>query len=642
MRPFVPVRRFAFAVLAVASLASAGCGHDSKSNAALPVHDYSYAPPGGAVVRHLDLDLTVDFDARRIRGTAAFDIEDRGDADRLVLDTWGLRILDVTRDDAGTDETTGRRANVAWSLGDSLPLVGRPLVVEITPGTRRVVVRYETGDDARGVQWLSPQQTDARTQPFLYTQSQSILARTWVPCQDTPAVRFTYRARVRVPPGLMALMSARNPTSIRPDGVYTFEMPQPIPSYLLALAVGDLEFRAIGRHTGVYAEPTMISDALWEFIDMERMLETAQSLYGPYRWERFDVLVLPPSFPYGGMENPRLTFVTPVLVAGDRSLVSTIAHELAHSWSGNLVTMAEWGDFWLNEGFTTYFERRIMEKLYGRDVAEMQATLGYRELLEEIEAEGPESRDTALHIPLEGRDPDEELGTAPYEKGYLFLRMLEGAVGRDRFDAFLRRYFDAFAFRSMTTDRFLAYMKQELLGGDDALYAKLQVERWAYEPGLPDDAPRPHSPRFARVEAEARRFRAGAPARDLHTGEWTSMEWQHFLAQFDSLGADRLRELDETFRFPRRNGEIQRSWYVLCIRSGFHDDDRSMDRFLVRVGRRWLIRPIYTELVKTPSGREHALRVYARARPGYHSVTRRTIDAIVGWPPPAAGTAGAR
>ena len=642
MRPFVPVRRFAFAVLAVASLASAGCGHDSKSNAALPVHDYSYAPPGGAVVRHLDLDLTVDFDARRIRGTAAFDIEDRGDADRLVLDTWGLRILDVTRDDAGTDETTGRRANVAWSLGDSLPLVGRPLVVEITPGTRRVVVRYETGDDARGVQWLSPQQTDARTQPFLYTQSQSILARTWVPCQDTPAVRFTYRARVRVPPGLMALMSARNPTSIRPDGVYTFEMPQPLPSYLLALAVGDLEFRAIGRHTGVYAEPTMISDALWEFIDMERMLETAQSLYGPYRWERFDVLVLPPSFPYGGMENPRLTFVTPVLVAGDRSLVSTIAHELAHSWSGNLVTMAEWGDFWLNEGFTTYFERRIMEKLYGRDVAEMQATLGYRELLEEIEAEGPESRDTALHIPLEGRDPDEELGTAPYEKGYLFLRMLEGAVGRDRFDAFLRRYFDAFAFRSMTTDRFLAYMKQELLGGDDALYAKLQVERWAYEPGLPDDAPRPHSPRFARVEAEARRFRAGAPARDLHTGEWTSMEWQHFLAQFDSLGADRLRELDETFRFTRRNGEIQRSWYVLCIRSGFHDDDRSMDRFLVRVGRRWLIRPIYTELVKTPSGREHALRVYARARPGYHSVTRRTIDAIVGWPPPAAGTAGAR
>lgn len=622
--------RFSRVIVACGVLLALACGKKEVRHAP-PVSNYSYAQLDGAVVTNMTLDLNVDFDHKRIDGVAALDIDNPHGATKLYLDTWAMRILKVARDDPGTSEKTGKKAATPWTLGDSLPLIGRPLVVDITPDTRHVVVRYQTGADARGLQWLDPEQTAMRDKPYLYTQSESILARSWIPCQDTPAVRFTYSARVHVPAGLMALMSARNPRSVHPDGVYTFTMPQSIPSYLLALAVGDIEYRPISRRCGVYAEPNRVNDALWEFIDMEKMVETAEKLYGPYRWGQFDVLVLPPAFPYGGMENPRLTFLTPVLLAGDRSLVSTVAHELAHSWSGNLVTMADWDDFWLNEGFTTYFERRITEALYGRDIAEMEAVLGYKELLDEIKAAGPGSKDTALHIPLDGRDPDQVLGIAPYEKGYLFLRMLEGTVGRKRFDTFLRKYFDTFSFQPMTTGRFLKYMKSELLDNNEELAATLKLHDWAYEGGLPDNAPRPESARFARVEEEAKRFTRGAPASDLDTGQWTSMEWQQFLAQFDTLETAQMADLDTAFHFTKRNGEIQRSWYLLCITSQYEPDYPLMEKYLVRIGRRWLIRPIYTRLCETKDGRRRALRIYRRARPGYHSITRDTIDKIVDW-----------
>ncbi|MCH7548040.1 MAG: aminopeptidase, partial [Candidatus Krumholzibacteriota bacterium] len=411
------------------------------------VENFSFTPPDGAVVTHIDLDLTVDFERQRLHGTASFDIDNEAGADKLYLDTWALLIDSVNLGDLG--------AQTDWTLGDSLALLGRPLIIDIKPGTRRVSVHYRTGEDARGLQWLRPEQTGDGKHPFLYTQSQAILARTWVPCQDHPAARITYRARIHTPPELIALMSARNPREKNPDGEYTFEMPQPIPTYLLALAVGDLAYGAVSDRCGVYASPAMLERALWEFNDMERMAQVAEELYGPYRWEQFDVLVLPPSFPYGGMENPRLTFATPILVAGDRSLVSTIAHELAHSWSGNLVTNATWNDFWLNEGFTTYFTQRIMEELYGREVSEMHAMLGRERLEQAIEEAGPDKLTTALYVPLGDSDPDEELGTAAYQKGYLFLRLLEESFGRERFDAFLAEYFDTFAFETMTTEAFL-------------------------------------------------------------------------------------------------------------------------------------------------------------------------------------------
>jgi len=587
---------------------------------------HSYSRPDEVVMTHLDLDLAVDFDRSELSGTASIDIDNKTGAPQLILDTWALAIESVTLGD-GTPAT--------WALGDSVPVDGRALVVDIGPDTKRVVIAYHTTADSRGIEWLSPAQTLGKHHPYLYTQSQSVLARSWVPCQDIPSVRFTYNARIRVPRGLLALMSARNGQEKTADGVYTFEMPQPIPSYLLALAVGDIEFRRISDRCGVYAEPGLVDAAAWEFADMEKMVETAESMYGPYRWERFDVIVLPPSFPLGGMENPRLTFLTPVLVAGDRSLVAVVVHELGHSWSGNLVTDASWEDFWLNEGFTTYFERRITEALYGTDVMEMNAVLGRHDLDEEFADLGADSPDTRLHVDLVGRDPDEVLGTTPYEKGYLFLRMLEEAVGRERWDAFLRRYFDTFAFQSMSSDRFVAYLKNELLGGGGARAKELHIDEWVYQPGLPSNCPVVLSRKFDEVDTEVSRWTSGTPAAKLDTEGWVSQQWQRFLTQVPShLSAKQMSELDTTFDFSHANGEVRSPWFLLVIENKYVPAYPALEDFLVTVGRRWLIRGLYETLAETPEGLEWARRVYRMARPGYHAVTAKTIDGILGWTEP--------
>jgi len=612
-------RRAGLGLVALALLAVA-CARGPQSP---PLVNHSYAQLGEAVMKHADLDLAVDFEARVLRGSATIEFENPNHAPRLVLDTWALRITDVV-----LPET---KAAAVWSLGDSLPIVGRPLVIEVPSYARQVTVHYETGADARALQWLDAAQTGDRLGPFLYTQSQPILARSWVPCQDTPAVRFTYNARIHTDPGLIALMSARNGTRPRADGVYNFDMPQPIPAYLLALAVGALEFRPISERSGVYAEPSVLDAAANEFADVERMMAVAEDLYGKYRWERYDMLVLPPSFPYGGMENPRLTFLTPTLIAGDRSLVSTVAHELAHSWSGNLVTNETWSDFWLNEGFTTYFERRIVEVLYGRELVEMEALLGLQELRQEMAEKGPQNLETALFVPLAGGDdPDEELGTAAYEKGYLFLRLLEERMGRERFDDFLRGWFDRFAFKTVTSAKFCDFLKLRLLDGDPALAAELRVDEWVYRPGLPDNAPVPVSDGFARADSMVALFTAGTPAGDLDVAGWTTQQWVRFLDSLPRpLLPEQMDELEEAFAFSRANAIVRRSWFLHVAETHYAPATPALESYLARVGRRWLIGPIYERMAESEDGRRWARSIYVKSRAGYHPLTRDAVEQAI-------------
>jgi len=454
-----------------------------------------------------------------------------------------------------------------------------------------------------------------------------------VPCQDSPGVRMTYEATIHAPRGLLALMSAENPAQKSADGVYRFKMPQRIPSYLLALAVGDLEFRPLGARSSIYALPAVAERAAWELADTPKMIDAAEKLYGPYKWGRYDILILPASYPYGGMENPRLTFATPTILAGDRSLVSLVAHELAHSWSGNLVTNATWDDFWLNEGFTVYFEGRIMEAVYGRPYFDMLAVLGRQALDDVLKELGPESPDTRLHLDIAGRDPDEVTSDIAYEKGALFLRMLEQAVGREKLDRFLRTYFDTFAFQSMDTARFAQYLKQQLLAGDEALAQKLQIDAWLYNPGLPSNAPQPRSEAFASVDQAVQGFTAGTPAAQLATAGWTTHHWLHFLHDLpEKLDAQRMADLDAAFHFSDSgNSEILSAWLLKVIDSRYEPAYPALERFLTTVGRRKYLKPLYTEMAKTPAGTEMALRIYEKARPGYHSVSQNTVDQILGW-----------
>ncbi len=639
-------------------VAAAGCGRADvppppsaatpvttvASRTSAPERDvHSFARPEEARVTHVALNLTADFAARTLTGTATLSIVRAPGATSVVLDTRGLRVSGVTALD-------GR--SLALTRGAVDPILGQSLTVALPDGANDIVVAYATAPDAGALQWLTPSQTAGGKHPYLYSQGQAILTRTWIPTQDSPGIRQTYSARITVPRTLRALMSAE---ALTPDGVngasgrtFEFRLTQPVPPYLIALAVGDLVFRSLGPRTGVYAEPSVVEKAAAEFAELEQMVVAAETLLGPYRWGRYDVLVLPPSFPFGGMENPRLTFATPTILAGDRSLVSLLAHELAHSWSGNLVTNATWRDFWLNEGVTTYVENRIMEAVYGAERAEMLRVLQRRELLDNItELGGMSGPDTVLHIDLAGRDPDDGATQIPYDKGAALLVLLEQTFGRLTFDAYLRSYFDRHAFQSITTADFVADLQGRLFaegaptgatrttlpaGARRAeLVDAVRLDEWIYQPGLPANAVVATSAALQVAADRARAFGAGTPAGAIRTQGWSTQEWLHLLAELPTmLSAAQLADLDRAFRLTQQgNSEVLFAWLRIAIRHHYQPAMPALERFLTSQGRRKFVRPLYEDLMQLEWGRPEARRIYAKARPLYHAVTTGTVDKIV-------------
>ena len=544
----------------------------------------------------------------------------------MILDTRDLSIESVS---AGTSTTELKP--VRFKLGRAEPDLRRAVVDRARRRRDDRPNRLQTAPTATALQWVEPAQTAGGKRPFLYTQSQAIHARSWIPLQDSPGVRMTYEATIRVADGLVAVMSAEAKGKTA-DGVYQFEMDQPIPAYLIALAVGDLKFRSFGARTGVYAEPSVVNKAANEFADTEKMVETAEKRYGPYRWGRYDILVLPPSFPFGGMENPRLTFATPTVLAGDRSLVSLVAHELAHSWSGNLVTNATWRDFWLNEGVTTYIELRIIEDLYGPDRATIERVLGLQELAGELEKFRP--RDQILHVDLKGRDPDDGMTRVPYEKGALLLLSLETAFGRERFDAFLKDYFDHFAFTSITTADFEEYVNAHLFNQDPRAARRIPLRTWLTKPGLPASAPRPVSNRLLEVD-RLREFwvekRVSTKELAEKSAAWTTQEWRRFLLGLpDSFPASRMADLDETFHFTEReNAEIASQWLEMAIRAHYAPADARLEQFLTTIGRRKYLMPLYAALAKTSTGKARGKAIFAKARAHYHAIAAESVARLL-------------
>lgn len=601
---------------------------DKKKSVSMTKDPHSFARPYEVYVQHLNLNLACDFDKRTLKGYAEWTLGRNSDADTIVLDTRDLLITRVQLD--------GDTASAPFTLSAPDSILGSALKIRIKPDTRTVKIYYQTLPDAPALQWLNPQQTAGGKSPFLFTQSQAILARTWIPVQDSPGIRFTYDATIQAPVGMMALMSALNPQQKSADGTYHFKQARPIPAYLMALAVGDIEFSKLSDRTGVYAEPVTLETARVELEDTPSMLLAAEKLYGPYEWGKYDVLILPPSFPFGGMENPCLTFATPTILAGDKSLTSLIAHELAHSWSGNLVTNKTWNDFWLNEGFTVYFERRIMEIHYGKSYADMLAELGYNDLTGSLEAMKEEGHwdDTKLKLNLEGRDPDDGMNDIAYEKGYLFLCRIEQIAGREKFDIFLNEYFKHFAFKGSDTEEFLDFLHNKLIPKGSTEDKELNAEAWIYEPGLPSTVKPVISERFEAVRKAAAEFAQTKNVTSIHPENWSSNEWQCFLRSLpDSIGASGMALLDHSFHFTDRgNSEEAFLWFRLAIRNKYATAWPAMEKFLITVGRRKFVAPLYQELQKSETGKEMAKEIYSRARSGYHSVTVGTVDAILADP----------
>lgn len=595
--------------------------HLSQDTTMQIVNDiHTFAQPDQVVMKHLKLDIEVDFDQKIIKGRADLDIDNKTQAEALFLDTKNLKIEKVTLE--------GNEQEAEFDLAKPFEHLGSALKIKIKPETKQVNIYYETSPEAEALQWLAPQQTADTTHPFLFTQSQAILARSWIPCQDSPGIRFSYEAKVKVPADLMAVMSAQNPTEKNEEGIYEFKMPQPIPAYLLALTVGDLRFEAINERTGVYAEPSVLKRATYEFAELPEMLQAAEDLYGPYRWERYDLIVLPPSFPFGGMENPRLTFATPTILAGDRSLTSLVAHELAHSWSGNLVTNATWNDFWLNEGFTVYFERRIMESLYGEDYADMLEYLGYQDLQNTLDRLGKDHADTQLKLDLQGRNPDDGVTVIAYEKGYFLLRTIEEEIGRAKMDTFLRAYFEKFAFETMTTEQFIDYIQEQLPEAKN-----VGLSNWIYSPNLPDNCVAVKSARFEQVATAVRNWQEGQQPQQLSTLNWSSHEWLYFLRSLpEEMTLAQMKELDEAFHFTDSgNAEILAAWLGIAVRNDYKEAYPALRNFLVEVGRRKFLVPLYKALIQNEEGKKLALEIYKEARPNYHYVSVSTLDELLGY-----------
>lgn len=606
------------------------CHNTSKkiSNSIIVGKDYhSYANVDEVVITHTDLTLAINFDNNTIDGSNKITYKRIKDsAHKMVLDSRNLTIHNIQ-----SMAKDGNSSPLNWEFGESDLSLGKAIIIDLPKDNdSHIIVNYTTSPQATGLQWLKPEQTSDKKHPFLYSQSQAIHARSWIPLQDTPQVRHTYSATVTLNRNLRPVMSAYNdPTITKGAKSYQFNMPQAIPSYLIALAVGNLKYKAISHRSGVWAEPSILDAATEEFSDTEKMIQAGEALYGKYAWETYELLILPASFPFGGMENPRLSFITPTVIAGDKSLVSLIAHELAHSWSGNLVTNATWRDLWLNEGFTTYFESRITETVKGKSIMDMEAVLSYQSLIEEMKALS--DKDQKLALDLRGQDPDDAFSNVPYDKGRMMLDWLESVYGREKFDDFVKTYFDNFSFQSITTETFMKYIEANLINKYPNIVNMEQVNQWVYHPGIPNNAIIHTTDAFTKIKGLSEQWIDGDLATNqLPTEAWSTQEWLYFLNNMpEEFNVSHMSELDKAYNLTQsKNSEIAHIWYLLSIQQNYTIAFENMREYLQKIGRRKLIVPLYKELAKTEKNKVWGLEVYEQSRSGYHSLAMGTIDKI--------------
>ena len=574
---------------------------------------HSYVDISQGEIEHIKFNIKVDFDKRVLNLKAIYRMNKPVNGS-LFLDTRDIELHKIYTDDG----------EITWEKDIQDPILGERLHLMNLEGVSEFSIELTTSSEASALQWLTPAQTTGGEHPFLYSQCEALHARSIFPCQDSPSIRFTYEAEVIVPDPLIAVMAAAR---VEAGSTYKFEMRQAIPSYLFALAAGNLSFKKIGPRTGLYAEPEMIEAAAWEFAENEQKLTEAEKLFGPYLWDRYDVLILPRSFPYGAMENPRLTFCSGVFITGDRTWTFVISHELAHSWTGNLITNATWEDFWLNEGWTTYAEIRISEILEGKEYGQLIDTAGYLGLVEEMKRFGMDSDITCLKYSQKGLNPDEIFSGIPYKKGSYFIKLLEKFVGRERFDAFIQKYISMHKFQSLTTETFIGFLKREL---PDAV-EKTDLDEWLYKPGLPKDAPHFQSKLYDDLVIAIDNLKKGSLPTPDQIADWIPAQLFYFFQMLpENLSIEDCRSLEKIFELKDdRDFGLSYQYYVRAIQSGYQDVLPEVEEIISGYGRSYVIGGIFRAMVKTEWSRPLARPLFEQYREKHHPITVSRIENIL-------------
>ncbi|XP_049817242.1 leukotriene A-4 hydrolase isoform X2 [Aethina tumida] len=597
-----------------------------------PLDPSSFSRPEIAVVTNIFLNLNVNFDKKILSGNVHLSgkkVQDN--ATELVLDILKLNINSIY------DVDTNKQLN--YSISDPIiEELGSKLTVELPEGKIEftIGIDYETSPDATGLQWLEPSATAGKKHPYLFSQFQPTHARSVLPCQDTPAVKVKYTATISAPSEFTVLMSAirGEVKELHSGKISHFVQNVPLPSYLIAIAVGVLESRKLGPRSHVWAEKEIIEDCAHEFAETEHQLKTAEEICGPYVWGIYDLLVLPPSFPYGGMENPCLTFVTPTLLAGDRSLANVVAHEIAHSWTGNLITNRNFEHFWLNEGFTVFVERKIKGKLESPQSQDFDAYSHVSELEETINLIGKTSPLTQLVINLKGIHPDDAFSTVPYEKGQTFLRYLEATVGGpEQFEPFLRKYFDTFKYKSIDTDDFKNFFENYFSSVTNI--KDINWNLWLYTPGMPPVIPDYDKTLAIAADDIVDKFinwkdESPIPISEEVKSKLTTGQLIYILGKLSASEAQPINKLEafnKLFNLDKvKNSEIKFRWLRICLKAHWEEKVDAVLSWINVVGRMKFVRPLYRDLYNWEASRNKAIENFKQNKHNMMHVSAYTLE----------------
>jgi len=591
-----------------------------------PTDPNSYSRPDLVTTKHLHLDLLVDFEQKVLRGNASLTLERKNSsATSVLLDVNKLQVSSVV------DAVTG--AALDFTV-DSPSINGEKLEVKLpsagAEGNQfKIRVSYSTTSGSTALEWLSPEQTAGKQHPFLFSQCEAIHCRSMIPCQDSPSVKATYSAEMKAPSALTVLMSGIRDGEPEPvEGglaVTRWKQEVPIQSYLIAIAVGALESRKIGPRSQVWAEASVVDQSAFDFSETETMLQKAEELCGPYVWGIYDVLVLPPSFPFGGMENPCLTFATPTLLSGDKSNADVIAHEIAHSWTGNLVTNVNFEHFWLNEGFTVFTERKIVGRMHGEPARHFSAILGWKDLQETVEVVmGPTNPFTALVPRLAGADPDDAFSVVPYEKGSTFLWYLEDLVGgADVFEPFLKSYYNNFAHKSIDSDQFKAFFLEKFSGVEAV--KEIDWDTWLHKPGMPIYKPK-FDDSLARacwdLAAAWQGWDPSTPANfEQDYNAFSAKQKSEFfwtLMKDNGLSHPKLEAMAKMYKMDDcSNVEVEFKWIRLGLAAKWEKAVEPALRLATVQGRMKFVRPLYRDLYAWEEKRQQAIDTFKAHRTQY-------------------------